>query len=569
MMPSETRGGGFAYCLLMKTPSPYSVVCSLARWLRLPGSRMQPLLALLLAAPLSAKERWIYIPTNFQVDESADKVIALLERGAESGYTHAFVIDSKFAHLQTVTAAYRPNVERVKAAAERLHIELVPGLFPVGYSNDLLFNNPNLAEGLPVKDAPFIVKNSIATIAPDPAVSLPGGEMNDRSGWGFIDENLTPEEGAMRSPPTDQNARLNRKLTVAPFRQYHVSVRIRSEGFSGSTAEIKAIGKDGRQLQWTSLKAPADSDWKTYDVTFNSLDSTEIDLYFGIWSGHKGTLWWDDARIEECGPSNLLLRPGAPFVMKKADGTLLKEGSDYEKPDNSTTGNTPWPGAFLPWITPPEIRVKNIPDGELLRISYSHTHIVYDEQVSACVEEPETRELLKKNAAEVSALFGAKTYMMSHDEWRVLGWDKSCMDSGKTAGEIAAENLRLCTGYIREKVPAARLLVWNDMFDPFHNATKDYYLVRDSYEGSWKGLEPGVEIMNWNFGKRAESLAFFEKLGHPQVIAGYYDDDLANVSAWLDAAKNTKGVKGFMYTTWRNDYSNLEKVAAILDKAGW
>ena len=531
-----------------------------------------PLLALALVLPLvalPAKERWIYIPTNFQVDENADKVIDLMGRGAKAGYTHVFVIDSKFAHLQTVTAAYRPNVERVKAAAERLNIELVPGLFPVGYSNDLLLNNPNLAEGLPVKDAPFVVKNGIAIIAPNPGVSLPGGEMNDRSGWGFIDENVIAEGGAMKSPSTDQNARLHQRLTVAPFRQYHVSVRIHTEGFSGSNAEIKAIGKGSRQLQWTYLNASADSDWKTYDVTFNSLDSTEIDLYFGIWSGHKGTLWWDDAVIEECGPSNLLLRPGAPFVIKKSDGTLLTEVKDYEKPDNSATGSTPWPGAFVAWVTPPEIHVKNIPDGETLLISYSHSHIIYGEQVSACVEEPETKELLRKNAAEVSELFGAETYMMSHDEWRMLGWDQSCMHSGKTAGEIAAENLRLCTGYIREKVPAARLLVWNDMFDPFHNATGKYYLVRDSFEGSWKGLDPGVEIMNWNFDKRTESLAFFENLGHPQVIAGYYDGDLANVSAWMKSAENTKDVKGFMYTTWRNDFSNLEKVAEILEKAGW
>jgi hypothetical protein len=75
--------------------------------------------------------------------------------------------------------------------------------------------------------------------------------------------------------------------------------------------------------------------------------------------------------------------------------------------------------------------------------------------------------------------------------------------------------------------------------------------------------------MNWNFGQRDESLAFFAKRGHPQVIAGYYDGPLEDVRAWLDSAAKVKDVKGFMYTTWRNDYSKLEEVAAILEKAGW
>ena len=75
--------------------------------------------------------------------------------------------------------------------------------------------------------------------------------------------------------------------------------------------------------------------------------------------------------------------------------------------------------------------------------------------------------------------------------------------------------------------------------------------------------------MNWNFGKRAESLRFFEARGHPQLIAGYYDEPVGNVAAWLDAAKGVKQVKGFMYTTWRNDYSRLEEVAQVLGEKGW
>ncbi len=534
---------------------------------------MKPL-ALLLCLTLTAaaqvkKERWIYIPANFQADEKVAEVVKLLERAGKAGYTHALIADSKFSRLATVTANYAPNVAKTKAAAKAAHIELVPSLFPVGYSNDALFHDPNLAEGLPAKDAKFVVKGGVATIVADPPVSLPGGEMKDRSGWGFLDDSMVVEDGAMKSPATDGNARLQKPLKLAPFRQYHVSARIKTQGFGGGQPEIKAISKDGKSLQWASIHAEADQDWKQYDVTFNTLEADEVGIYFGIWGGHRGTLWWDDAKIEECGPVNLLRRPGTPLVIKREDGTALVEGKDFEKLADPEMGTKPWNGEYTAWHQPPAIKVKGLKDGDVLKASYYHTHIIQDGQVCACVEEPAFQALLRDQAGRVPAMWETHTHLMAHDEWRVLGWDESCLKSKLTPGGIAAKNLRFCTSLLKEKVPGGRILVWSDMFDPFHNAVKDYYLVKGSLEGSWEGLDPSVEVMNWNFGKRAESLEFFAKRGNSQVIAGFYDGSVADVSAWLDAAAKVKGVKGFMYTTWRNDYSKLEEVAGILEKKGW
>lgn len=55
-------------------------------------------------------------------------------------------------------------------------------------------------------------------------------------------------------------------------------------------------------------------------------------------------------------------------------------------------------------------------------------------------------------------------------------------------------------------------------------------------------------MVNWNFGKRDQSLKFFADRGHKQVIAGYYDGKIEQVSQWLDSAAKVQGV---MYTTWR------------------
>ena len=538
--------------------------------------RMNPFLgplclvaATALATAQPQKERWIYIPANFQADPKVEEVVQLLGRAGKSGYTHALIADSKFSRLATVASNYAPNVAKVKAAAKAAKIEIVPALFPVGYSNDALFHDPNLAEGLPVRDAPFRVRDGIALAVHNVRIALPGGAMNDREGWGFLDTSLVVEDGAMKSPATDANARLQKPLKLAPFRQYRLSARIKTQGFGGGQPEIKAIGKDGTSLQWTSIHADADQDWKQYDVTFNSLESDEVGIYFGVWGGHRGTLWWDDAKIEECGPVNLLRRAGAPLVIRQEDGTALVEGKDFEKLADPDMGTKPWSGEYTAWHEPPAIKVKGLKEDELLKVSYYHTHIIQDGQVCGCVEEPAFQELLRDQAGRVPALWESRTHLMSHDEWRLMGWDESCRKSGLTPGGIAAKNLRFCTGLLKEKVPGGRILVWSDMFDPHHNAVKDYYLVKGSLEGSWEGLERGVEVMNWNFGKRAESLEFFAKRGNAQVIAGFYDGPIEQVSAWLTSAAKVEGVKGFMYTTWRNDYTKLEEVAGILEKAGW
>lgn len=519
------------------------------------------LLAMLFTA--TARERWVYLPANYLVDAEADRVIGLLERAKSAGYDHALLADSKFSRLGTLPDRYFTNLARVKKTASKLGIDLVPAVFPVGYSNDMLFHDPNLAEGLPVKEARFVVRNGIASITAAPDVHLNGGSMEDLGAWTFVDENLKSIDGVAHSPPTAKNARLHQKLKVSPFRQYHVSVRIRSKGLTDGTPEIKALGSDGRSLQWTTIKVPPDQNWTRYDVTFNSLENHEIGLYFGIWGGHQGDVWWDDAMIGECGPVNLLRRPGAPLRISTEDGKPFKEGIDYDAPADPLLGTKPWPGEYTPWHEPPSIRIHGLAEGTRLKVSYFHAHIIYDGQVCACVGEPAFQSLLEDQARRIHAEFRPNSFFMSHDEWRVIGWDESC--AKRSPGRIAADNLRFCTDLLRKTAPTSRILVWSDMFDPHHNAVKQYYLANGSLEGSWDGLDPSVTVMNWNFGKRKESLGFFSGRGNHQIIAGFYDAPLENVSRWLDSAKDIDHIDGFMYTTWKQDYSKLEEVSKLLD----
>ena len=103
------------------------------------------------------------------------------------------------------------------------------------------------------------------------------------------------------------------------------------------------------------------------------------------------------------------------------------------------------------------------------------------------------------------------------------------------------------------------------MFDPHHNAHKDYYLVRGDLTGSWEGLDKEVVIVNWNFDKRNESLKRFANRGHPQLIAGYYDVGPDQIRRWFDSTKGIGGIVGAMYTTWQNKYDGLEQFAMTVN----
>jgi hypothetical protein len=157
----------------------------------------------------------------------------------------------------------------------------------------------------------------------------------------------------------------------------------------------------------------------------------------------------------------------------------------------------------------------------------------------------------------MKATWNAPGYMMQHDEVRTLNWDVSCQERHLDAGAILADNARACS----KLLSGARIYVWSDMFDPHHNAAKNYYLVHGDLAGSWEGLDESVTIVNWNFEKRDESLKFFADRGHRQVIAGYYDGKPEQIRQWMESAKNVNGIVGVMYTTWRQKYDDLETFA--------
>ena len=522
-----------------------------------------------------AKELWVYTQVNLLVPQEVNRLIGLMERASKVGYTHFLLADSKFSRLAELDPRYFAHVEQVQKRAKELRITLVPAICSVGYSNDILSLNPNLAEGLPVREALYRVQNGLAQSVSELDAGLPS--LTDRAKWNFIDDSLKLEDRVLHSkPPHSDNVRLSKKLKLKPNRHYHVSVRIKTDGFD-TPVEIKALTGNGRSLSYTNLGTKPTQDWREHHITFNSLEQTEVSIYIGAWGPKKGELWIAEPKLEECGAVNLLRRDTTPVtvhqILENGERRRLQENIDFEKWSDPKLGMVPYAGEYEVWHAAPAIKLKKpLANGTELRVSYYHTHIVYDGQVCAAANDQEFQNLLDDQISRMTQLFPDADFMMSHDEYRVMGWTESNiaqLPPGSTPADILTHNAKHCSEQIRAKSAQGRILVWSDMFDPYHTAVDNYYLVN----GSLKGAEVPAEVMivNWNFGKRVESVKHFAQRGHLQIIAGYYDAKPDQIIRWLDTVVEEKinTVDGVMYTTWNRNFSDLEEFAKIVKGHDW
>ena len=435
----------------------------------------------------------------------------------------------------------------------------------------------NYMEGVPVSNALFVVRNGVAMHEPEEASRVANGDFETFSGnrfkqWRFQDdEGVTTFADAeikhggkaslrMESIHKNQHrhCRIMQTVKLQPYRQYHVSVWVRTEGMHPADPEIKLLRTNGEgSISFQTFRTERTQDWKRVDIVFNSMDNAEGNLYLGSWNGKDGKVWWDDLVIEEIGLVNVLRRPGCPVSVCAEKGAPYEEGKDFRRVVDPLLH--PW-RAFH---EEPVIKLTpgtRIREGERLRVSYYHSIIVYEDRLTSCVSEPKIFEDWREEVKQADALLHPAAFLMSHDEMRVMNRCVLCRSKNMTPGALLAENVRQAAQIIREVRPDAGIWVWNDMFDPMHNAVDRFYAVNGSLKGSWKGLSKDVGIVNWHGGLQGKNCQFFADMGLKQILAGYYDSDEKGdaIANWQSQTKNVLGIVGAMYTTWEDRYDAMD-----------
>ena len=508
----------------------------------------------------SMQKRWLFVWRDMSDPKEVERVIARMPRAQADGYNGV---------------AFSYNVAPTKAAelrqaAQKYKLDLVA--LVMNGSRDR-----NYAEGVLSKDALFVAQIGTATLKQDNPTRLNNADFENANGnhfpgWAFQDdEGVTTfadhevTHGGKTSlrmenigKNKDRHCRIEQPIKLQPHRQYHVSLWIKTENMAPADPEVKILTKDtGRQISWQTFHTDKTQDWKRYDLVFNSLDNTEGLLYLGSWYGKEGKVWWDDVQIEEVGLVNVLRRPGTPVTVRGENGTTYQEGQDYAPVVDPLLN--PWHAYHeAPVIKlTPNTRIKS---GDRLRVSYYHPIIIYEDRITSCLSEPKIFADWREEVKQANTLLHPAAFLMSHDELRVINQCALCQSKHETPGQLLAENVHKAAQIIRDIRPDAEIWVWNDMFDPFHNAVDDFYAVNGSLKGSWKGLDKDVGIVNWNGGKMGQDCPFFADLGLRQILSGYYDgdEDGSGIQKWIDATKTVPGVVGAMYTTWEDRYDAMD-----------
>ena len=562
------------------------------------------LMLCMLIVPLYAQsalpKRWVYVSSNLYVNENLQQLEQLLKRSQKAGYNGILFTDYKtFTWWQLDDAQrWRKNAQKLRSITKDLQMELVVCVFPFGYAGSLLWHDVHLASGMPVKKAPL--KAAGGYLEPVQTAQATNGSFEDYQdnralhynfqddiGKGsFIDHQIKKDgKVSVRFENVGDvnqhgHGRICQQIKVRPWQQYRLRAWMKTEGLTSGEIRLLVLA-EGRTLQWQHLQVKQGghlsylsqvrnltTDWVEQCVTFNSLENESVFIYLGTWGGQKGKIWWDDLRIEAVPALNILRRDSLPIEVAGEDGTVYEQGRDYEPIIDPHLGKLQWAGSYDTRHDPPRIVLTEktrIKEGETVFLSCYHPALVYGGQVNCSLSEPKVFDLCRQQIEYTEDALQPDGYFMSHDEIRCAGWEPDQTEKFKSSGELLAYNIKTCYKIIRDTVGEKPIYVWSDMFDPHHNAHENFYLVNNTLAGSWEGLDKNIIIMKWGGGERAKpGLQFFSERGHSQIIAAYYDSDVqSNGQMWKGAMKDIPDIRGVMYTTWQNDYSNLEEFASV------
>ncbi len=536
--------------------------------------------------------RWVFSTHNLMVPSQVTELEGIEDSMAAHKLNGLQQNDFKNNIYDVLDNYYFSHVDTLQAYSVRNNIELIPGVFPIGWSEGILFHDPDLAEGIPTTTRYYIADDT-GQLIQDPRVSLPNGNFENASGgkfpgWGWYDPTIVVDSTTVHSgrysaratnfSDTTPNGRFIKLLTCSPHHGYHLSAWYKTQGFSGEF-NLLAIGFHGnasQALTFTQFSVPATSnDWQQANVVFNTLNFDSLYVYCGVWSGQAGTIWFDDFNIEDAGMTNLLRRPDEmPTVTVAGKSGSYMEGRDYAMLVDSSMEKDQ--GSY-PWHPSPGFNVlpgSAIHNGDTVTVNFIRPNPVIndpsgDGSTMVCLSEDTLYSILHDQLSRVDAQYHAPAYFMSHDEIREMNWDSACQSRKFTPAQLLANNVRKCDSIIHEIHPGAQVFDWSDMFDPLHNAHNNYYLVNGDLSGDWKLIPKDFTIVNWNGGHMSQSLNFFSKLGFSQITSPYYDvQNTNNIRAWRLAMDSIPNMRGMMYTTWADDYSFLTPFADYAWSAG-
>lgn len=536
------------------------------------------------SSPPPMKTRWFYVQTNLIVSQNVDELVRVIDNAKAAGFNGMVLADAKFGRLAQMGETYFANANEIRQHAKAIGLPITPVIANVGNAGALVSGNMNLVEGQPVIKVPYYVKAGV--LAPVAEVSVRNGGFENFINGKLVDfisqdapgVSTFADKSIYRSGKTslrlenfkggnaNGNVRTTQTFAVRPWQQYQVQFWIRTSGVDKpENVRCFAVTPQNGRLSFLDLNVDGTQGWKKHTIVFNSQSQSSVNVTLGILGGNKGKIWIDDLSIREAQFLNVLRRPGTPVTVATTDGKVMKEDTDYRPVIDPAVSDPDAVGYFTFDHPFPAIKVmgSRLPNGTVVNVSYTHATATETTKVTLCPSEAASESVLKDQIRRVIDLWKPSGLFLAHDEIRVANTCPLCTSRAITAGALYADDIKRCIRLCRQYLPTGTVYMWSDMFDPYHNATDNYYLSKGTWRDSWKGLDANVVVVNWNYEKRNQSIPFFANLGVHQILSAYYDRPVSQVNNWLDSAKGISNLDGVMYTTWVGDYSQLKPFAEV------
>jgi hypothetical protein len=545
-------------------------------------------------AQSSQPELWWWQGTDLNSSSDVAAIEASIDQAIGYGYTGVAFWDPSLSYMNASywTTQQTAYIQQVVNYAHTKGLKTMAPVAPYGYSDNALRSNFNWAEGQHITGSQFTVNASKTQLVPVNSFAglvNPGFE-SGMTGWFDLgDPNLGIDttvfhSGAASGVITNASgdARFHQVVNVTPWRQYHVRYWLKTQNFSGDAMIEVYDPSSGLSLYNISIGPPSTQDWGALDFTFNSRSTTQPGLYFGVWGGSTGTIWFDDIFMEETSLVYVLRRPGTPLSIYNPNNpaAVYQEGADVNpiSDPNISSGA----GFVDQYHTPTTVTLPgttSLTAGQTVAMDYYGVEpVLPGGDVGMCLTDTGPQNWLQSNSQAITTAFASTGtgYLLSYDEMRHMNSCSTCKAKNMTPGQLLGWHVGQTYNLFQSLAPGAPMYVWSDMFDPYHNAHTNYYYVEGDIAGSWAGLPPNITVMNWNLGNLTNSLTWFSGLNpqqttpYRQIIAGYYDSGNGTTAATqeVSAALGIPGVAGLMYTTWVGDYSQMQAFASTV-KSNW
>ncbi|MEK7296958.1 MAG: hypothetical protein AAB069_03560, partial [Planctomycetota bacterium] len=525
--------------------------------------------------------RLFYVSSKLDNDGEVRKVCSVVRSAAGAGFNGMVFSSPGLERLGVEFSDYVKRLKEVASVCKENNIEVIPMVFSLNSDDSTVFHDKNLVEGLPVKDAPFIVWNGDAVLIPDQSVRFPNGGFEDYVGDQiklyqlqdvavqviFADKVVHKEgKASLRFEKQEQDAGTKgyvaQEVRVKPYRSYKVTFWVKTEGLNPPTSFLPQVhGKDSRILMELNPVLQTIGDWRRMTFGFNSCDNSTVKIYLGLSNWVSGKLWVDDLSIEEVAPLNVLSRLGTPVAVRnKKTGATYEESCDFAPIVDSKMNFRFDHDEPLVKIVPNS----SIKDDDRLLISFYQGIALHESQVSFCMSEPKLFELWHDQALAIHEAIVPNKYFLNVTQVRTGGTCETCKQRGISMAQILGDCVTRQRGIVREINPNAEVFIWSDMLDDNHNARNNYYLVDGDLTGSWKYIPKDLIIVCWYHKLRNESMHHFSSRGFNTLACVNADKGVGETRDWLQALKNTPDANGAMYTSFENDYTKLASFGRVV-----